>query len=121
MRAWRRWYRRLHHRWGTVLQAGLTPEAVGDVLTRLGTRAGLDIRPNGHSPGRGLVTESSRAGNPDAVAEKQGGWAKVSTVMRRYREAGDGFTENALHGVLQEPVSEPDHGSGLPSLTHRAK
>ncbi|MER6821289.1 tyrosine-type recombinase/integrase [Streptomyces cellulosae] len=114
VRAWRRWkqtanldaapdnfaYRRLHNRWGTVLQAGLTPEAVGDVLTRLGARARLDIRPTGHSPRRGLVTESSRAGNPDAVAEKQGGWAKGSTVMRRYREADDGFTENALHGVL---------------------
>lgn len=40
------------------------------------------------------------AGNPDAVAEKQGGWAKGSKVMRRYREDDDGFTENALHGVL---------------------
>ncbi|MFE9312542.1 hypothetical protein ACIQCF_36765 [Streptomyces sp. NPDC088353] len=44
--------------------------------------------------------ESSRAGTPDAVAEKQGGWATGSTVMRRYREADDGFTENALQGVL---------------------
>ncbi|MEU6011904.1 hypothetical protein [Streptomyces sp. NPDC047453] len=59
----------MHSRWGTVPQAGLTSEAVGDVLTRLGARARLDIRPTGHSPRRGLVTESSRAGNPDAVAE----------------------------------------------------
>ncbi|MEV0529952.1 hypothetical protein AB0I66_41750 [Streptomyces sp. NPDC050439] len=41
----------------------------------------------GHSPRRGLVTESSRAGNPDAVMEKQGGWSPGSKVMRRYREA----------------------------------
>ena len=45
-------------------------------------------------------TESARAGNPDAVMEKQGGWAKGSKVMRRYREDDDGFRENALHGVL---------------------
>jgi hypothetical protein len=75
-------------------------ESIGDVLTRLGSRAKLDIRPTGHSPRRGLVTESARAGNCDAVAEKQGGWAKGSKVMGGYREEDDGFTENALHGVL---------------------
>ncbi|MFE2487197.1 hypothetical protein ACFXGR_28575 [Streptomyces mirabilis] len=53
-----------------------------------------------HSPRRGLVAESARAGNPDAVAEKQGGWAKGSKVMRGYREDDDGFTEDALYGVL---------------------
>ncbi|MFF8432448.1 integrase [Streptomyces sp. NPDC016566] len=114
VRAWRRWrqelgedvdpdsfaYRAVHNRWKTVLQGGLDPETVGDVLTRIGARAQLDIRPTGHSPRRGLVTESSRAGNPDAVAEKQGGWAPGSKVMRRYREEDDGFKENALHGVL---------------------
>lgn len=114
IRAWRRWkeelgtdpdpdsfaYRRLRNRWRTVLAGGLDPETVGDVLTRLGPRAGLDIRPTGHSPRRGLATESSRAGNPDAVIEKQGGWAKGSKVMRGYREEDEAFKENALHGVL---------------------
>lgn len=114
VRTWRRWrdeagldaapdgfaYRRLHSRHHTVMDQGLDAEAVGDVITRLGERAQLDIRPTGHSPRRGLVTESSRASNPDAVAEKQGGWAKGSKVMRRYREDDDGLTENALHGVL---------------------
>ncbi|MEU6261502.1 hypothetical protein [Streptomyces sp. NPDC047043] len=42
----------------------------------------------------------SRPRNPDAVAEKQGGWARRSKVMRGNREEDDGFTENALHGVL---------------------
>ncbi|WP_407841844.1 integrase [Streptomyces sp. DSM 116496] len=106
VRAWRRWkeaaalddapdgfaFRRLHNRWGTVLQGGLDPETVGDVLTRIGARAELDIRPTGH--------ESARAGNADAVIERQGGWARGSKVMRGYREADDGFKENALHGVL---------------------
>ncbi|MFC9227385.1 hypothetical protein ACFTZI_00045 [Streptomyces decoyicus] len=113
IRAWRRWrvaadltdpdghaLRRLHNRWATVMNAGLSSEAVGDVLTRLGARANLPIRPTGHSPRRGLVTESARAGNDDRQAEKQGGWAPGSTVMRRYREDDDGFRENALHGVL---------------------
>lgn len=114
VRAYRRWreasgigndpdnfaYRRLNSRWHTVTDDGLSPEAIGDIIARLGERAGLDIDPTGHSPRRGLVTESSRAGNPDAVAEKQGGWAKGSKVMRRYREDDDGFKENALHGVL---------------------
>ncbi|MFI8105366.1 integrase [Streptomyces sp. NPDC086023] len=114
VRAWRRWkedagldadpdgfaFRRLHNRWHTALKGGLDPETVGDILTRIGARAHLDIRPTGHSPRRGLVTESARAGNADALAERQGGWAKGSKVMRGYREADDGFRENALHGVL---------------------
>ncbi|WP_406278690.1 hypothetical protein OHT93_37705 [Streptomyces sp. NBC_00191] len=62
------------------MDQGLDAEAVGDVITRLAERAGLDIRPTGHSPRRGLVTESK--------------------VMRRCCEDDDGFTENALHGVL---------------------
>jgi hypothetical protein len=112
VRAWRRWrtlaqpgpddfaFRRIHSAGTAVLEYGLSPEAVGDVITRLGERAGLDKRVTGHSPRRALVTESARVGNPDAVAEKQGGWAPGSPVMRRYRELDDGFTENALHGVL---------------------
>lgn len=114
VRAWRRWraelgpdtdpdsfaYRPLHNRWHTVLQRGLDPESVGDILERIGIRAKLEIRLTGHSPRRGLVTESSRAGNPDAVMEKQGGWAPGSKVMRRYREDDEAFKENALHGVL---------------------
>ncbi|MEV5803271.1 tyrosine-type recombinase/integrase [Streptomyces collinus] len=114
VRTWRRWkqelgedvdpdsfaFRAVHNRWKTVLAGGLDPVTIGDILTRISARAGLDIRPTGHSPRRGLVTESSRAGNPDSVAERQGGWAPGSEVMRRYREADDGFKENALHGVL---------------------
>lgn len=114
VRAWRRWseelgpvtdldshaFRQLHNRWHTVLPGGLEPHSIGDILTRIGARAELDIRPTGRSPRRGLVTESSRAGNPDAVMERQGGWAPGSKVMRGYREADEAFKENALHGVL---------------------
>lgn len=83
VRAWRRWkaelgedvapdsfaFRAVHNRWKTVLAGGLDPVTIGDVLTRIGARAGLDIRPTGHSPRRGLVTESSRVGNPDSGGE----------------------------------------------------
>ncbi|BCM72579.1 MULTISPECIES: hypothetical protein [Streptomyces] len=93
-------FRAVHNHWKTVLASGLDPVTIGDILTRIGARAGLDIRPTGHSPRRGLVTESSRAGNPDAVTERQGGWAPGSKVMRRYRERDDGFRENALRWVL---------------------
>ncbi|MFC7994351.1 hypothetical protein ACFUV2_34315 [Streptomyces pilosus] len=64
MRAWRRWKQELgedvdpdsftfhavHNRWKTVLPSGLNPVTIGDILTRIGLRAGLDIRPTGHSP-----------------------------------------------------------------------
>lgn len=95
-------YRRLHPRWNTVYKdgSGLSPEAVGDVITRCGDLAGVDLRFTGHSPRRGLVTESQRAGHDDHVAEKQGGWAKGSKVMRSYREDDDGWEENALIGVM---------------------
>ena len=38
----------------------------------------LPIRPTGHNPRRGLVTESARAGNDDRQAEKQGGCAPAA-------------------------------------------
>jgi integrase len=112
VRAWRRWrtvsapdpddfaFRRIHSSGTGVMDDGLDPEAIGEALTRMGERAGLDKRLTGHSPRRGLVTESARAGHDDRQAEKQGGWAPGSKVMRKYREDDDGFTENALHGVL---------------------
>jgi hypothetical protein len=62
---------------------GLDPETVRDVLTRIGNRAGLEIRLTGHSPRHSLVAESSRAGNPDHAMAQQGGWAPGSKVMRR--------------------------------------
>jgi hypothetical protein len=52
-------YRRLHNRWHTVLQTGLDTESIGNVLTRIGARAQLGIRPTGLSPRRGLVTDWS--------------------------------------------------------------
>ncbi|MDV9172292.1 hypothetical protein R6V09_19560 [Streptomyces sp. W16] len=66
VRAWQAWqdaaglddpdgyaWRRLHNRRHTVLESGLEsglePESIGDVVTRAGERAGIDIRFTGHS------------------------------------------------------------------------
>ncbi|WP_406473701.1 hypothetical protein [Streptomyces platensis] len=43
-------FRALHPRWHTVMDAGLSPEAIGDVTTRLTARADLPVRHTGHSP-----------------------------------------------------------------------
>ncbi|MFI9176097.1 hypothetical protein [Streptomyces lincolnensis] len=64
VRAWRAWkaeanltdpddfaYEPLHNRWHTVMDGGLDPETIGDVITRLGTWAELGFRPTGHSEG----------------------------------------------------------------------
>ncbi|MFE4623561.1 site-specific integrase [Streptomyces mirabilis] len=37
-------YRPLHPRWHTVMDGGLDPETIGDVITRLGKWADLDFR-----------------------------------------------------------------------------
>ncbi|MCQ4045837.1 integrase [Streptantibioticus rubrisoli] len=113
VRAWRVWkaeanltdpddfaYKPLHPRWHTVMDGGLDPETIGDVITRLGKWAELSFRPTGHSPRRGLATSSKRAGNDRKVIAKQGGWVENSAAMEGYFEEGDGWEENALVKVL---------------------
>ncbi|MGR6975229.1 hypothetical protein ACU639_37610 [Streptomyces cynarae] len=66
VRAWQTWkeaadltnpdgyaWRRLHNRWHTVMEGGLQAAAIGDVVTRAGERAGIEIRFTGHSPAAG--------------------------------------------------------------------
>ncbi|CAM5257461.1 hypothetical protein SCANM63S_04383 [Streptomyces canarius] len=78
VRAWQAWkeaanltdpdgyaWRRLHNRWHTVLQGGLAPESIGDIVTRAGERAGIEIRFTGHSPRRGLATSSRLKGHDE--------------------------------------------------------
>ncbi|MEU5030957.1 hypothetical protein [Streptomyces milbemycinicus] len=113
VRAWRAWkesaqltdlddfaYKPLHNRWHTVMDGGLAPETIGDVITRLGKWAELGFRPTGHSPRRGLATSSKRAGNDRKEVAKQGGWAENSAAMEGYFEDGDGREDNVLIGVL---------------------
>lgn len=93
-------WRRLHNRWHTVLESGLQPAAIGDVVTRAGARAGIDIRFTGHSPRRGLATSSRLKGHDQIVIAKQGGWAPHSKVLAGYLEVVDQWEDNALLGVL---------------------
>ncbi|MFM9735188.1 site-specific integrase [Streptomyces niveiscabiei] len=113
VRAWRAWrdaaglddpddfaYKPLHNRWQTVQPGGLDPETIGDVITLLGRWADLPVRYTGHSPRRGSAESSRRAGNDRKVIAKQGGWAPNSKVMEGYFDEGEGWEENAMHGVL---------------------
>lgn len=92
-------FRRIHAKGKSLMAGGITPEAVGDVITRCGEIAGLDIRPTGHSPRRGLATAAKKAGNDRSVIAAQGGWSPNSTAMEGYFDEEDGWEENALRGV----------------------
>lgn len=113
VRAWTAWreaaglddpdghaWRRLHNRWHTVMEGGLQPESIGDVVTRAGERAGIEVRFTGHSPRRGLATSSRLKGHDQIVIAKQGGWAPHSKVLAGYLEVVDQWEDNALIGVL---------------------
>ncbi|MEU3835564.1 integrase [Streptomyces microflavus] len=113
VRAWRAWkeaagltdpngfaYRPLHPRWNTVMDGGLDPESIGDVVTRLGEQAGLDFRATGHSPRRGAATSSKRAKNDRKEIAAIGGWADNSVAMESYFEADEGWEEHAMNNVL---------------------
>ncbi|MGW4506835.1 hypothetical protein ACWENO_19580 [Streptomyces sp. NPDC004436] len=93
-------FRNLHPRWHTVMDGGLQPESVGDVITRAGQRAGIEVRFTGHSPRRGLTTSARLKGHDQIVIAKQGGWAPHSKVLAGYLEIVDQWEDNALIGVL---------------------
>ncbi|MFE7330904.1 hypothetical protein ACFU8W_39430 [Streptomyces sp. NPDC057565] len=82
------------------MQGGLELESVGDVITRAGERAVIEIRFIGHSPRRGLATSSRVKGHVRIVVAKQGGCAPHSKVIAGYLEIVDQWKNNALTGVL---------------------
>ncbi|MGX1762277.1 hypothetical protein ACWIG5_36165 [Streptomyces lydicus] len=86
--------------WHTIMDVGPSPEAVGDVTTRLTARADLPVRQTGHSPRRGAAEEFRRAGNDRKTIAKQGGRVPNSGVMEGYFEDAEGWEENAMIGVL---------------------
>ncbi|MFB7999058.1 hypothetical protein ACFC4G_40350 [Streptomyces sp. NPDC056002] len=65
---------------------GLQPESIGDVITRAGERAGIEIRFTGHSPRRGLATSSRLKGHDQIIIAKQGGRAPHSKVLAGHLE-----------------------------------
>jgi hypothetical protein len=104
------------------MDSGLQPESIGDVVTRAGQRAGIEIRFTGHSPRRGLATSSRLKGHDQIVIAKQGGWAPHSKVLAGYLDVVDQWEDNALLGVLQTGLARrtgPPEQPAAPVTRHR--
>lgn len=108
VRAWKRWqeasgitagpaFRRVD-RHGRVL-AGLSGEAVGEIIGRAGERAGLELRLTGHSVRAGLATEARRVGHDVVTIARQGGWDERSAALHGYLRIVDQWTDNATAGI----------------------
>lgn len=93
-------WRRLNSRWHTLTPNGLSPEGIGDVITRISLAADLGVRHTGHSARAGLATESRIAGNDQRVIAAQGGWTAHSRVLAEYLRIVDQWSDNALVGVM---------------------
>ncbi|MFD0639689.1 tyrosine-type recombinase/integrase [Catenulispora yoronensis] len=113
VRAWRAWrdaaglaadpegpaFRRID-RHGRLLAAGLSPAAVGDVLTRAADRA--DVKAvTGHSARAGLATEARRAGKDRKAIAAITGHRENSASLNGYLRRSDRWdeAENALIGI----------------------
>ncbi|QRP49081.1 tyrosine-type recombinase/integrase [Amycolatopsis sp. FDAARGOS 1241] len=107
VRAWHRWVAaallqpegaalRPVDRWGRVGAAGLSPQAIDEILVRAGERAGLGYRLTGHSLRSGLATELRRAGASDDEIADQGRWKRGSRALQLYFRVVDRWTNNAL-------------------------
>jgi len=77
----------------------MSPRAVGDVITRVGERAGLERRITGHSLRSGLATAARRAGHDHVTIARQGGWSETSSSLYGYIRTVDKWTDNALKGI----------------------
>lgn len=107
VRAWRAWleasgitegpaFRRIN-RHGRMLDAGLSGEAVGDIIARRGRAVGLTL--TGHSLRAGLATEARRAGHDRKTIAQQGGWVPTSAVLDEYTQIVDRWSDNAVAGI----------------------
>lgn len=112
VRAWRAWkdaaqlddptgpaFRRVD-RHGRIL-GGMSGEAVGDLITRAGERAGVEARLTGHSARAGLATEARRAGKDRKAIAAVTGHVPGSAVLDRYIRTVDQWDagDNALFGI----------------------
>ncbi|MFD8025432.1 integrase [Streptomyces lavendulae] len=113
VRTWRAWrnaagltdpdgfaFRRLHPRWHTVMDSGLDPETIGDVITSLGAAAELEVKHTGHSTRRGGADAARQAGADRKAIAVHGGWAPNSSALEVYFDDGEGWEDNAMNGVL---------------------
>ncbi len=113
VRAWRTWaqaadlvsatdspaFRRID-RWGHLHPTGLSPQAIGDILTRAGARADLPYRLTGHSLRAGMATEARRAGASDIAIADQGRWTRGSQALYSYLRRVDQFGHDNAAGKL---------------------
>lgn len=81
--------------------AGLSGQAVGDIITRAAERAGVEAHLTGHSPRAGLATEARRAGKDRKAIAATTGHVPGSGVLDRYMRTVDRWDEgdNALIGI----------------------
>lgn len=108
VRAWRAWlaasglvegpaFLRID-RHDNLKERGLSGQAVGDVVTRVAERAGLDGR-TAHGLRSGLATEARRAGHDAVSIAAQGGWSPTSRDLFGYMQIVDRWTDNAAAGL----------------------
>lgn len=114
VRAWKAWQAAKHaagvdeagaaflriDRHGRII-GPMTGQAVGNVITRVAERAGVEARLTGHSARAGLATEARRAGKDRKAIADVTGHAPGSPVLDRYIRSVDQWDsdENALIGI----------------------
>ncbi|MFI7448030.1 tyrosine-type recombinase/integrase [Nonomuraea sp. NPDC049714] len=107
VRAWQAWlgssgigdgpaFRRID-RHGRIL-GSLSPEGVGDIVTRAAERANLGHR-TAHGLRSGMATEARRGQHDAVTIAAQGGWTPHSREMLGYMQIVDRWTDNPLRGI----------------------
>lgn len=86
-------------RHGHVFDAGLSGQAIGEIIARSGERAELPFRVTGHSLRAGLATEARRNGADHKAVCDQGGWSYGSRVVHGYFHTVDRWSENPIRTI----------------------
>ncbi|MCD0445871.1 tyrosine-type recombinase/integrase [Glycomyces sp. A-F 0318] len=84
------------NRWGHVLTGALSAQAIGDMVTRRATEAGLALHYTAHGLRAGLATDSSA---DDRAIARRGGWAEGSRQLGKYRREKDRWNDNPATDV----------------------
>ena len=82
-------------------RAGLSADAIGDLVRRAAERAGLPHpeRYGAHSLRAGGATAAYEAGAPVSVIAAHGRWSPTSPVVLGYIRAVDRWADNPMKGV----------------------
>lgn len=109
VRAWTEWMDRVGQADGSafrritphdrILDTGLSPAAIGAILTRRAEDSNL-FGFTGHSLRSGLATEARRAGHTPEQIARQGGWIDTSKVLYGYMQTVDRWADNVTDGLL---------------------